>query len=130
MKEKYDIEVVRVPMDIEQILTQLSGELQTGTDGSIDMIWINGENFQSARSNDMLYGPFSDMLPNFKQYIDADRKSDSAHLKCSYGFRSGRRRFSITRTRDFIIARKTWQNTRYYQHDADHPSQCLTLSTG
>lgn len=82
MKEKYDIEVVRVPMDIEQILTQLSGELQTGTDGSIDMIWINGENFQSARSNDMLYGPFSDMLPNFKQYIDAD----SDDIKYDFGY--------------------------------------------
>ena len=58
MKEKYDITMERVPMDIDQVLSQLSGEIQAGeTDGSIDMIWINGENFQSAKENNMLYGP-------------------------------------------------------------------------
>ena len=55
MKEKYDITMERVPMDIEQVLSQLSGEIEAGTeDGSIDMIWINGENFQSAKENNML----------------------------------------------------------------------------
>ena len=43
MKEKYDITMERVPMDIDQVLSQLSGEIQGGEeDGSIDMIWING----------------------------------------------------------------------------------------
>ncbi len=73
MKEKYDITMERVPMDIDQILSQLSGEIQGGEeDGSIDMIWINGENFQSAKENDMLYGPFTEKLPNFQDYVDAD----------------------------------------------------------
>ena len=72
MKEKYDITMERVPMDIDQVLSQLSGEIQAGeTDGSIDMIWINGENFQSAKENNMLYGPFTDQLPNFNEYVDA-----------------------------------------------------------
>ena len=63
MKEKYDITMERVPMDIDQILSQLSGEIQAGEeDGSIDMIWINGENFQSAKENNMLYGPFTDRI--------------------------------------------------------------------
>ena len=71
MKEKYDITMERVPMDIDQVLSQLSGEIQAGEeDGSIDMIWINGENFQSAKENGMLYGPFVDKLPSFQQYID------------------------------------------------------------
>lgn len=73
MKEKYDITMERVPMDIDQILSQLSGEIQAGEkDGSIDMIWINGENFQSAKENGMLYGPFTEKLPNFQEYVDAD----------------------------------------------------------
>ena len=73
MKEKYDITMERVPMDIDQILSQLSGEIQAGEeDGSIDMIWINGENFQSAKENNMLYGPFTDRLPNFNDYIDTE----------------------------------------------------------
>lgn len=73
MEEKYEITMERVPMDIDQVLSQLSGEIQAGEeDGSIDMIWINGENFQSAKENQMLYGPFVDKLPNYNEYVDAD----------------------------------------------------------
>lgn len=73
MKEKYDITMERVPMDIDQVLSQLSGEIQAGEeDGSIDMIWINGENFKSAKENNMLYGPFLDKLPNAEKYLDLD----------------------------------------------------------
>ena len=35
------------------------------------MIWINGENFQSAKENGFLYGPFTEALPNFNDYVDA-----------------------------------------------------------
>ena len=83
MKEKYDITMERVPMDIDQILSQLSGEIQAGEeDGSIDMIWINGENFQSAKENNMLYGPFTDRLPNFNDYIDTE--SEDVTLEFAY----------------------------------------------
>lgn len=83
MKEKYDITMERVPMDIDQVLSQLSGEIQAGEeDGSIDMIWINGENFQSAKENNMLYGPFVEKLPNFEQYIDTE--SEDVTLDFAY----------------------------------------------
>lgn len=73
MEEKYDITMERVPMDIDQVLSQLSGEVQAEEeDGSIDMIWINGENFQSAKENQLLYGPFTDKLPNYNEYVDAE----------------------------------------------------------
>lgn len=71
MKEKYDITMERVPMDIDQVLSQLSGEIQASKeDGSIDMIWINGENFKSAKENNILYGSFLEKLPNAKKYLD------------------------------------------------------------
>lgn len=83
MKEKYDIAMERVPMDIDQVLSQLSGEIEGGEeDGSIDMIWINGENFQSAKENNMLYGPFTDKLPNFNDYVDAE--SEDVTLDFAY----------------------------------------------
>lgn len=83
MKEKYDITMERVPMDIDQVLSQLSGEIQAGEkDGSIDMIWINGENFRSAKENDMLYGPFTDKLPNFNDYVDEE--SEDVTLDFAY----------------------------------------------
>lgn len=78
MKEKYDITMERVPMDIDKVLSQLSGEIQAQEeDGSIDMIWINGENFQSAKENNMLYGPFTSKLPNFQTYVDATHEDNT-----------------------------------------------------
>lgn len=78
LKEKYNITLNRVPMDIDQILTQLSNEEQAGAEESeIDMIWINGENFKTARENDFLYGPFLDKLPNFQEYYDAENPENT-----------------------------------------------------
>ena len=71
VKENYDITLEVVGMNIDDILTKLSGEKMAGAKtGSIDMIWINGENFYSAKDNGLLYGPFTDKLPNMEAYID------------------------------------------------------------
>ena len=73
VKEEYDITLDVVGMNIEDILSKLSGEKQAGTEtGSIDMIWINGENFYSAKENGLLYGPFTQQLPNMQAYIDTE----------------------------------------------------------
>ena len=41
-------------------------EKQAGADrGSIDLIWINGENFNTMKKNGLLFGSFTDRLPNF-----------------------------------------------------------------
>jgi putative spermidine/putrescine transport system substrate-binding protein len=77
LKEKYDLTLELVPMDIDQILNKLSGEKQAGSNvGTIDMIWINGENFFSARENDMLFGPFAESLPSYQKYVDATDKEN------------------------------------------------------
>lgn len=34
--------------------------------GSVDLIWINGENFAAMKRGEMLFGPFTQKLPNFK----------------------------------------------------------------
>ena len=71
VKTNYDITLEVVGMNIDDILAKLSGEKQAGTaTGSIDMIWINGENFYSAKDNGLLYGPFTAQLPNMEAYID------------------------------------------------------------
>lgn len=93
LKEKYDIELDLVGMDINDILTQLSGEMQAGVvEGSIDFIWINGENFYSCKDNGYLWGPFTGYLPNFNDYIDAgspeveyDFGSPTEGFECPYG---------------------------------------------
>lgn len=83
LKTKYGITLKRVPMDIDQILSKLSDEKQANkTEGSIDIIWINGENFYSAKENGFLYGPFTDKLPNYQKYID----QNALEMKNDFGF--------------------------------------------
>ena len=73
MKEHYGITLEVVGMNIDEILSKLAGEKEAGTAaGSIDMIWINGENFYSAKENGLLYGAFLDKLPNTGTYIDTE----------------------------------------------------------
>lgn len=71
-QETYGITVERVAMDIDMILNKLSGDKAAGnSDGSIDLIWINGENFATAKENGLLFGSFCQYLPNFNAYVDA-----------------------------------------------------------
>ncbi len=82
LQEEYGITLNLVGMDINDILTLLSGERQAGAEESaVDFIWINGENFATARENDFLWGPFTQYLPNFNQYVDAD----SADIAYDFG---------------------------------------------
>lgn len=83
LKQKYDLTLKRVPMDIDQILSKLSGEKQAGKkSGSVDLIWINGENFYSAKESGFLYGPFTQKLPNYKKYID----ESSEEIRKDFGY--------------------------------------------
>lgn len=82
LKERYDVTLKLVGMDINDILTQLSGEMQADVEESaVDFIWINGENFASARANGYLWGPFAEYLPNFNDYCDAE----SADIAFDFG---------------------------------------------
>lgn len=72
LKRRYDITLERVPMVPAEYLPKLLNEKQLNQAGTIDVLWINGENFYSAKTNDLLYGPFTDFLPNFETYIDGD----------------------------------------------------------
>ena len=72
LKEQYDISLNRVPVnDTQEILTQLLDEKTAGKEaGSIDIMWINGENFRNAKDNDLLNQPFADKLPNVAELVD------------------------------------------------------------
>lgn len=73
VKEEYGVTLEVVGMNIEDILAKLSGEKEAGAAaGSIDMIWINGENFYSAKENGLLYGPFTHRLPNMEACVDLE----------------------------------------------------------
>lgn len=67
MKEAYDVTVKRVPMDIKDILNKLMTEKEAkAKKGDIDVIWINGENFYTAKKAELLAGPLTELVPNYK----------------------------------------------------------------
>ncbi|MBR9874955.1 MAG: ABC transporter substrate-binding protein [Vibrionaceae bacterium] len=72
LKSRYNVTLNHVKVtDISETTTRLIAEKAAGknTGGSVDMVWINGENFKSMKDNQLLYGPFVGALPNW-QYVD------------------------------------------------------------
>ena len=73
LAENHNVTLERVPMDTGEILQKLQTEKQAGkTDGTIDIVWINAENFKNAKENELLAGSFVDSLPNFNDYYQTD----------------------------------------------------------
>nr|WP_295709688.1 ABC transporter substrate-binding protein [uncultured Halomonas sp.] len=75
MQAQYGIEVEHVKLDdTGSAVARVLAEKQAGNDddGSIDLIWINGENFAAMRESDLLFGPFAEALPNFALTNAAD----------------------------------------------------------
>mgnify|MGYP006430841039 CR=1 FL=1 len=74
--ERFDVTLRHVKLsDTANAVTRVLSEKTAGRDaqGSIDLIWINGENFAKMKENDLLYGPFADKLPNW-DLVDFDEK--------------------------------------------------------
>ncbi|MGF1608679.1 MAG: ABC transporter substrate-binding protein [Kiloniellales bacterium] len=53
--------------DTADAVSRVLAEKAAGRDegGSIDLIWINGENFATMKENGLLFGPFTERLPNY-----------------------------------------------------------------
>lgn len=70
--ETTGVTLTRVPMDAPDFMAKLTNEVNAGGTGDIDLLWINGENFYSAKENNLLYGPFTGKIGNLSAYIDED----------------------------------------------------------
>ena len=66
----------QVPLeDTSQAVTQVIAEKAAGrdSDGTVDLIWINGPNFAALQARGLLYGPFTQELPNYQLVDTRDR---------------------------------------------------------
>lgn len=73
MKKTYNISLKRVPMNAPDYLSKLTNEKKSGVmTGTGDLVWINAENFRTAKEGGLLDGPFTDLLPSLDQYYDPD----------------------------------------------------------
>ncbi|WP_410491658.1 ABC transporter substrate-binding protein [Aeromonas caviae] len=64
---QYQVELVQVKVDdIAQSVSQLLAGKQAGktSNGPIDLLWVNGENFKALKEQGLLGAPFTDELPN------------------------------------------------------------------
>ncbi len=61
--------------DTADVVKRVRSEKVAGrvADGSVDMVWINGENFLAMKREGMLFGPFAESLPNFR-FVDTEGK--------------------------------------------------------
>ncbi|MEM7031784.1 MAG: ABC transporter substrate-binding protein [Chloroflexota bacterium] len=74
LKEKYNVTLNRVPIAdtadaVNKVLDESAAGVNTG--GSIDLIWINGENFKTLKEAGLLYGPWAEFIPN-SQHVNWD----------------------------------------------------------
>ena len=63
--EQYGITLNRVPIAdtsdaINKVLDEAAANVEEGT---IDLIWLNGENFRTLKDAELLYGPWSESIP-------------------------------------------------------------------
>lgn len=71
LKDQYDITLKRVPMNAPEYLTKLINEKKGNiTGGTGDLLWINAENFLTAKTGGLLDGPFTGLLPNQAEFYD------------------------------------------------------------
>ncbi|MEZ8102526.1 ABC transporter substrate-binding protein [Vibrio bivalvicida] len=72
LQSQYGVTLKHVKVtDIAETTSRLIAEKAAGKNsgGSVDMVWINGENFKSMKDNQLLFGPFAEGLPSW-QYVD------------------------------------------------------------
>lgn len=65
--EDYGVTVEHVKIgDTAEVVGQLEAAQAVGkdTDGNVDLIWINGENFAAMKNTGLTWGPFAEVLPN------------------------------------------------------------------
>jgi putative spermidine/putrescine transport system substrate-binding protein len=72
LKDTYGITLKQVPVkDTVEVVNKVLAEKQAGKhkDGSVDLIWINGENFRTMKEGQALFRNWADLLPSNK-FID------------------------------------------------------------
>jgi putative thiamine transport system substrate-binding protein len=67
LERQFGIKLEHVKVgDTAEVVRRVRAEKAAGrtTDGSADLVWINGENFLAMKRDGLLFGPWSESLPN------------------------------------------------------------------
>ncbi len=66
---------------VDLVLTEKASGRKLG-EGSVDMIWLNGDNFYTLATQDALFGSFADKVPNARNF-EFDPTNPAAQLNLS-----------------------------------------------
>ncbi len=71
LEKEYDITLERTPVeDIAEVVNKLLNERQAGEDErTVDLVWVNGENFATGAEAGLWFGPWAEQIPNAR-YVD------------------------------------------------------------
>ena len=75
LEQRFNITLHHVKVaDTGETVSKIVAERTAGNDtnGSIDLLWINGENFAALKQNKLLFGPWAEEQPNFS-LVNANR---------------------------------------------------------
>lgn len=76
VNKRYGLTVKQVKVtDTAEIVKRIQTEVAAGRtkdDGSVDLMWVNGENFKKLKQDKLLFGPWAEQLPNW-QYVDLSK---------------------------------------------------------
>lgn len=68
VKTRYGVDVRHVKItDAAEVVKRVQTEVAAGrkSDGSVDLMWVNGENFRNLKNGGLLFGPWAQSLPNW-----------------------------------------------------------------
>jgi len=71
VRQRYGVKVEHVKVtDTGDVVKRVRNEKAAGkAKGSVDLVWINGENFLTMKREGLLFGPFAEQLPAYA-YVD------------------------------------------------------------
>jgi putative thiamine transport system substrate-binding protein len=76
VQKRFGVTVAHVKVtDTADVVKRVRGEKAAGklSGGTVDMVWINGENFLAMKNEGLLMGPFAEQLPAYA-YVDVQGK--------------------------------------------------------
>ncbi len=111
VEKRYDIRLVHVKVtDIAEAVSRIRAEYVAGREqnGSVDLMWINGENFAAMQHANLLWGPWAEELPN-SRLIDwqgnPTTRIDATLPTGGYELPWGTATFTLFYDREFVSTR-------------------------
>ena len=73
--QRYDLRLVHVKISdaVEMVQRVRNEKAAAKSDGTVDLVWINGENFLAMKREGLLKGPFAEQLPSYA-WVDTQGK--------------------------------------------------------